>query len=74
MYRVKLTLPADPSKAKPGDIKAQVLGKEILLGTPLQSGPGGVFGMAVGREVAPGLRRLYFATNEGMLCVATPVP
>ena len=27
---------------------------------------GGVFGMAVGREVAPGLHRLYFATNEGM--------
>jgi hypothetical protein len=74
LYRVKLTLPADPSKAKPGDIKAEVLGKENLLGTPLQSGPGGVFGMAVGREVAPGLRRLYFGTNEGMLCVATPVP
>jgi hypothetical protein len=74
LYRVKLTLPADLSKATPGSIGVEVLGKENLLGTPLQAGPGGVYGLAVGREVAPGLRRLYFSTYEGTLCVATPVP
>jgi hypothetical protein len=67
-------LPADLAKGTPGSIKAEVLGKESLLGTPLQAGPGGVYGMAVGREVAPSLRRLYFSTYEGQICVATPVP
>jgi hypothetical protein len=74
LYRVKLTFPADLTKAKAGDIKVEVLGKEDLLATPLKTSPGGVFGMAVGREVAPGLRRLYFGTLDGKLAVATPVP
>lgn len=74
LYRLKLTLPADPAKAKAGDIKVEVLGKEPLMGSVLGGGPGGVFGLAAGREVAPGLRRLYFATNDGNLCVATPAP
>jgi hypothetical protein len=75
IYRLRLTFPADLSKAKPGDIKAEVLGMEELKGTALAGGsPGGMFGMAVGREVAPGLRRLYFADWAGNLCVATPVP
>ncbi len=74
LYRVKLTFPADLTKAKAGDIKVEALGKEDLLATPLKTSPGGVFGMAVGREVAPGLRRLYFATLDGKIAVATPVP
>jgi hypothetical protein len=75
IYRLRLTFPADLSKAKPGDIKAEVLGMEELKGTALGgASAGGMFGMAVGREVAPGLRRLYFADWAGNLCVATPVP
>src|SRR5262249_4597556 len=50
LFRVKLTFPADLSKAKPGQIKVKVLGKENLRATPLKTSPGGVFGMAVGRE------------------------
>jgi hypothetical protein len=75
IYRLRLTFPADLAKAKPGDIKAEVLGMEELKGTALQgASAGGTFGMAVGREVAPGLRRLYFTDWQGNLSTATPVP
>lgn len=74
LFRVRLTLPANLSGASPGDIGVEVLAKESLLGTPLQTSPAGVYGLAVGREVAPGLRRLYFATMDGQIAVATPVP
>lgn len=73
IWRVRLTFPADLSQ--PGKIKAEVLGPpQELKGTPLHTSPGGVYGMAVGREVAPGLRRLYFADWQGNLCTATPQP
>jgi hypothetical protein len=74
LYRIELTFPDDLSKGTPGSIKAKVLARESLLGTPMQASPGAVFGMAVGREVAPGLRRLYFADWQGNLYTATPVP
>jgi hypothetical protein len=75
IYRLRLTFPTDLAKAAPGSIKVEVLGvSEELIGTPLHASPGGVFGIAAGREVAPGLRRLYFADWQGNLCVATPVP
>jgi hypothetical protein len=73
LVRLRLTFPADLSQGKPGSIRAEVLGMEELLGTPLHSTPGGVFGLTVGREVAPGLHRLYFADWEGNICVATPL-
>lgn len=74
IYRLRLTFPPDLAKGTPGSVKVDVLGSQELIGTPLHTTPGGVFGMAVGREVAPGLRRLYFADWGGNLCVATPVP
>jgi hypothetical protein len=73
LYRLELTFPPDLAKAAPGSIKAKVLARESLLGTPLHASPGGVFGMAVGREV-PGGRRFYFADWQGNLYTATPVP
>jgi hypothetical protein len=33
-----------------------------------------VYGIAKGREVAPGLFRLYFGDSEGNIFIATPVP
>jgi hypothetical protein len=73
LWRVRLTFPADLTKA--GPLKAEVLAPpQELKGTPLHASPGGVYGMAVGREVAPGLRRLYFADWAGNLYTATPVP
>jgi hypothetical protein len=74
LYQLELTFPDDLSKGTPGSIKAKVLARESLLGTPMQASDGGVFGMAIGREVAPGLRRLYFADWQGNLYTATPVP
>jgi hypothetical protein len=74
LYRLELTFPADLSTAEPNSIKAKVLAKESLHDTPMaQASPGGVFGMAVGREV-PGGRRLYFADWQGNLYTATPAP
>lgn len=72
LFRVRLTLPADPAKGKPGDIKSQVLGKEELVGTALRTSPGMNLGLAIGREVKNGLRRLYFGTLDGQICVVTP--
>jgi hypothetical protein len=79
IYRANLTFPADLSKATPGSIKAELLGFQELHGTPLHgvdaaTGEGIVYGMAKGREVAPGLNRLYFGDSEGNIFVATPVP
>lgn len=75
IWRVRLRFPADLATATRGSIQAEVLGPpQELKGTPLHSSDGGVFGMAVGREVAPGLRRLYFADWQGNLYTATPLP
>jgi hypothetical protein len=73
LYRLELTFPDDLAKGTPGSIMAKVLARESLKGTPLHASDGGVFGMAIGREV-PGGRRLYFADWTGNLCVATPAP
>jgi hypothetical protein len=79
IYRANLTFPADLSKATPGSIKVELLGFEELHGTPLHgvdsaSGEGIAYGIAKGREVAPGLNRLYVGDSEGNIFVATPVP
>jgi hypothetical protein len=74
VYQLNLTFPDDLSKGTPGSIKAKVLARESLIGAPLSTSDGGVFGMAIGREVSPGLRRLYFADWQGNLYTATPVP
>jgi hypothetical protein len=73
LWRLRITFPADLTKA--GPLKVEVLGPpQELKGTPLHASDGGVYGMAVGREVAPGLRRLYFADWPGNLYTATPAP
>jgi hypothetical protein len=78
LYRLGLTFPADLTKGQPGDIKVEILGFEELQGTPLHGknadGEGHVYGIAKGREVAPGLFRLYFGDSEGNIFVATPAP
>ena len=43
-----------------------------LAGTALQTNDGMNYGMAIGREVKPGLRQLYFGTLDGKIIVATP--
>jgi hypothetical protein len=63
------------AKGTPGSIKAAILAREDLTqAKDLFASDGGVFGMAIGREVAPGLRRLYFTDWQGNLYTATPVP
>jgi hypothetical protein len=75
LYRMTLTFPANLASAAPGSIKASILAREDLTqAKALFTSDGGVFGMAVGREVAPGLRRLYFADWQGNLYTATPAP
>jgi hypothetical protein len=76
LYRVKLTLPQDPSKAEPESIKVQVTKAEDLLDDAgkdvLGAGTRGVTGIAVGRAGANNARVLYFATGDGRLITATP--
>jgi len=77
LARVKLELPADPSKAKPGDIKATVLDVEELtkvgadsLFQPEKCGPVSV---AAGRPVtAGGPPVLYITDYAGFLYTLTP--
>jgi hypothetical protein len=74
LYRMELTFPADLAKGTPNSIKAKVLAREDLSAAKaLFASDGGVFGMAIGREVNGG-RRLYFADWQGNLYTATPLP
>jgi len=74
IFRVNMTLPADPSKGKAGDIKAEVVGSEELVGTALQTNDGMNYGMAIGRETPAGSGKhmLYFGTLDGKLIICTP--
>lgn len=75
LIRLRLTFPQDLARGTRGSIRIEVLGIAELKGTALEgASDGGQFGMAVGREVAPGLRRLYFADWQGNLYTATPEP
>jgi len=78
LSRVRLTFPADLANAQPGSIKVEILEAQELKGSPLHgAGPDGegfVYGIAKGREVAPGLPRLYFGDSEGNIFTATPIP
>lgn len=78
IIRLELTFPADLTQSAPNGIKARVLGiSQELQGSVLHgttNGDGGVYGMTKGREVAPGLFRLYFGDSEGNIITATPVP
>jgi hypothetical protein len=71
LFRLKLTLPANPASA--GSIKVEVLGREELIAKNLHGSPGGMFGVAVGREASPGKRRVYFSDWVGNLITLSPV-
>jgi hypothetical protein len=73
LYHLRITPPADLAAAEPGSIKAEVLGKEDLSSKKLGLSDGGIFGMAVGRELAPGKRVVYFADWLGNLITLAPV-
>jgi hypothetical protein len=78
LIRARLTFPADMTKAAPDSIKVEVLETQELKGSGLHAvsdtGEGMVLGFAKGREVAPGLYRLYFSDSEGNIYTANPVP
>ena len=69
-------MPADPTKAKPGDIKVKTLAMEDLLATNLadtsENSTNAIFGMELGREVSPGKRVVYLTDWNGNLFTLTP--
>jgi hypothetical protein len=74
IVRLQITLPPDLAKAEPNSIKVTVLGTQEVIGTPLHASPGGLFGISAGREVSPGVRRIYFSDWAGRILTATPIP
>jgi hypothetical protein len=69
--------PADPSKAKPGDIKVTVLDTQDMMATAgdilFPKGTAGITGLTVGREVTPGGPRvLYTSDYDGDFYTLTP--
>jgi hypothetical protein len=70
---MELTFPTDLAAGTPGSIKAKILARETLKGTPMATSDGGVHGIAVGREVNGG-RRLYMADWQGNIHTLTPQP
>jgi hypothetical protein len=77
LVRATLQLPADPSKAKPGDIKVTVLDTQDLMATAgdilFPKGTAGMTGVTVGREVTPGGPRvLYTSDYDGNFYTLTP--
>lgn len=74
LYRLEVTLPTDFSKAAPGSIKAEVMGREELISKKLHGSPGGMFGVAVGRETTAGKRTIYFTDWVGNMITLTPMP
>jgi hypothetical protein len=79
LARVRLELPADPSKGKPGDIKMTVLDIQDLKATAsdilFPAGTAGITGLAVGRAVAAnGPRILYTTDYNGNFYTLVPVP
>lgn len=73
LYHLRITLPEDLATAEPGSIQVEVLGEEDLSSKNLGLSEGGMFGMAVGREVAPDRRVVYFADWAGNLITLAPV-
>jgi hypothetical protein len=74
LVRARFIFPADLTKEAPNGIKVELLGIEELKGKPVHASDGGVYGLAIGREVAPGLRRIYMADWAGNLYTLTPQP
>jgi hypothetical protein len=73
LYRMRIELPADLTKEAPNSIKVAVLGKEDLPALSLgQSATHKIYGVAVGRELAPGRPILYMADWAGNLFTLRP--
>lgn len=78
LVRAKLAVPADPSKAKPGDLKVTVMDIQDMKATAgdilFKAGTAGMTGVTVGREVTPGgPRMLYTSDYDGNFYTLTPV-
>jgi len=75
LVQLQIDLPADPTKAKSGDIKVKTLAKEDLMKTGLadltDNATNFIFGMSLGREVN-GKRCLYLTDWNGNLFTLTP--
>jgi hypothetical protein len=78
LLRVQIDLPADPTKAKPGDIKIKTLGMEDLLKSGLADtttdANNVIFGLSIGREVTPGSgkRIIYLTDWDGNIFTLRP--
>jgi hypothetical protein len=73
LYRLRLTLPADLTKPAPNSIKVEVLGKEDLPALNLgQSSTHKIWGLTLGREVAPGKPLLYMGDWAGNIITLLP--
>lgn len=73
MYHLQITLPADPTKEAQNSIQVKVLGQMDLQALGLgQSDSKMIFGLAAGRELAPGKPVLYMADWAGNLLTLRP--
>jgi hypothetical protein len=78
LVRVQIDLPADPTKAKAGDIKVKTLGMEDLLKSGLADtsvdDTNAIYGMSIGREVTAGSGKhiIYLTDWDGNLLTLTP--
>jgi hypothetical protein len=77
LVRAKLEVPADPSKAKPGDVKVTVMDTQDLKATGAdilyKTGTSGITGLAVGREATAGGPRVLYTTDyDGNVYTLTP--
>lgn len=79
LVRAMLAVPADPSKAKPGDIKVTVMETQDLTAAAadilFKKGTSGMTGLAVGRPLAAtGPRVLYTTDYDGNFYTLVPTP
>jgi len=76
IQRVQIDIPADPTKAKAGDIKVKTLATEELIKSGLadtsDNDTNAIYGLSIGREISPGKRVVYLSDWSGNLFTLTP--
>jgi hypothetical protein len=74
LTRLKVTFPADFSQAKAGSIKAELVGQEEIFAKGMAGSPGGMLGVAIGREIpaGSGKRVIYMSDWAGNLITLRP--
>ena len=74
LTRLKVTFPADFSQAKAGSIKAELVGQEEIFAKGMAGSPGGMLGLAIGREIPAGSGKhvLYMTDWAGNLITLRP--